>query len=96
MADERSVIAGTAKHLQEHMNRTVKAVGRLQGDLPGTRTRGKREVNTMWSSLEALPREERQSMMVAMAERAGHVDGEKTMCELCKFLGSKAQEMVNG
>lgn len=96
MVEERTVIAGTAKHLQEQMKRTVSAMGRLQGDAPGTRTRTKREMNSNWSSLEALPREERQAMMVAMAERAGHADGEERLCELCKYLGSKAQEKVGG
>lgn len=92
--DERSVIAGTASHLQEQMRRTVSAMGRLQGDAPGTRTRGKREQNAIFDRVTALPREERQAMMVAMAERAGHQDGEEKMCELCRYLGSKAQEKM--
>jgi hypothetical protein len=95
MPDQRSVIAGTAKHLQEQMNRTVGAMASLQGDTPGTRQRGKREQNAIFNRISALPREERQSMMVAMAERAGHQDGEQKMCELCRYLGSKAQEMVS-
>lgn len=89
---ERNIIGNTADHLQEQMKRTLDVTSGLQTDRPGTRKRTTQEKNKLWNSLISLGREERQAILLGMAERSGHQDGEQSPCELCQFIASKAVE----
>ncbi len=89
---ERNVVGNTAAHLNEMMKRTTAAMKAMQPDVPGTTKRTTQERNRVWNQLISLPTEERQAMLLAMSERAGHQYGEAQPCELCQFIASKAVE----
>lgn len=88
---ERNVIGNAATHLSEMMNRSVKAAASLMPGPPGTEPRSRRSIDSVWERIVSLPREEKQAMLVAMAERAGHRPDEETPCELCRLIAMKAR-----
>lgn len=78
-----------ARHVSDQMMSSVDYLAGLQSEPVGKRTRTPEEMDEMWNIIADLPREARQSAMVKMAKRAGHEEGEKEPCELCKFVGSR-------
>jgi len=88
----RNVVGNTADHLQEQMRRTLANTTAMQPERPGVRSRTTQEKNKLWQDLISLNRDDRQAILVAMSERAGHQEGESSPCELCSFIASKAME----
>lgn len=55
------------------------------------RPRSQSELDLLFDRLNALPPTIRQATMVQMADKAGHMEGEKQPCELCQFLANQVQ-----
>lgn len=58
----------------------------------GQRKRTPKEAAEIVSRLHALPPDLRQTMMVMIADKAGHKPDEQNQCELCQFL---SEQMAN-
>lgn len=85
---------GTAsKHLREMFGSALIELKARQDGPPGTIPRTEREKTNLWKKLNSLERPELEAMMTQMAERAGHEQGEKKMCELCRFLSDRLEKM---
>lgn len=81
-------LTNIAGHLTERMHRVAKHMEGMQETPVDTRKRGTREQKKVWETITGLDEQERNALLTAMGERAGHEENEKQPCELCRWVAN--------